>query len=159
MQGRTPLRMAGAAISSGQWSRDVFASGTPSQRREKGAPPMQHPFVLSGRLPIAQPRPEVDPSNLRQRPIPGILCGIDDLSAELRQASDDEGFPLALAIQDRLLLKSKPGELSATFVKIPTEHVDIQIELGCRGSSNCLGWTKSSCVQPIQLNRRGHDGH
>ncbi len=99
---------------------------------------MHQSAVLPEHLATDQGSSGVDPEAPCLCPIPAIPLGIDDLTAGLGKDLQDAGCPLAHAIQDRLLFKTVLAELSATFVNVPAEQVDSQIEAGLQRIANLL---------------------
>jgi two-component system, NarL family, sensor kinase len=62
-------------------------------------------------------------------PLPPRPMGVDELNPDLCSFLEDSGCPLASAVQERLRFETMLADLSATFVNLPANQVDSQIEL------------------------------
>ena len=72
-------------------------------------------------------------------PLPAEPMGIDELSRDLCNSLDEAGCPVGSVIERRLRFEALLSELSATFVNVPANKVDSQIESGLRLLVELLG--------------------
>jgi signal transduction histidine kinase len=72
-------------------------------------------------------------------PLPETPLGIDALTLDLCNVLQESGCPLAPAIQERLRFETLMAKLSASFVNVPANQVDAQIESGLQQIVEFLG--------------------
>src|SRR5437764_6126202 len=75
-----------------------------------------------------QETPGMGPEDVVLCPLPDRPLEFDALTSDLCNGLEEAGCPLVPAVQARLLFEALLVELSATFVNVPANQVDSQIE-------------------------------
>lgn len=87
-------------------------------------------------------------------PLPAQPQGRGPLTSSLCTVLGEGGCPLALPMQDRLQFDTLLGELSATFVNLPSSKVDSRIELALRCLVDHLGVDRGALAEVPAGQRR-----
>jgi PAS domain S-box-containing protein len=90
---------------------------------------MNHSAGLLGNQATDPDLPGVDSVEALRCPFAIGPRGLETLTSDLCNFLEDAGCPLASLIEERLRFETLLGELSATFVNLPANQVDSQIEL------------------------------
>jgi signal transduction histidine kinase len=102
---------------------------------------MQKPVVHAGVPALVVPpenrttdqaKPGLAPRDAIQCPLPAKPRGLRTLTPELCDVLEQAGCPLVAVVQERLGFETLLAELSATFVNLPADQVDSQIEAALR---------------------------
>jgi PAS domain S-box-containing protein len=89
---------------------------------------MNHPAVRYENQITGQISPGMDSVAALRCPLSINPRGLDNLTADLCSVLEEAGCPLAPPVQERLRFETLLAELSATFVNLPADQVDSQIE-------------------------------
>jgi signal transduction histidine kinase len=104
---------------------------------------MSHSAVLTEKQTIGQDETRRDSADAFLCPLPVRARGLPTLTSELCNVLAEAGCPLAPPVQERLRFEALLAELSATFVNVPANQVDSQIESALRQIVEFLGIDRS----------------
>src|SRR5881227_3253295 len=88
---------------------------------------MSHTGVRPRNQTTGQDASGIDPGDAVRGSLPVKPQGLGPLTSELCNALEEAGCPLAPAVQERLRFETLLADLSATFVNLPPDQVDAQI--------------------------------
>src|SRR5262249_46836948 len=89
---------------------------------------MSHSAVLPENQTTGQDKPGMDLGDALRCPLPVRPQWLDAVTSDLCNVLEEAGCPLAPLVQERLRFETLLAELSATFVNLPADQVDSQIE-------------------------------
>jgi signal transduction histidine kinase len=93
---------------------------------------MNHSTVLPENQTTGQDKPGMDLGDALLCPFPDRDQGPGPLTSDLCNVLEEAGCPLASPVQERLRFETLLADLSATFVNLPANQVDSQIESALR---------------------------
>jgi PAS domain S-box-containing protein len=82
-------------------------------------------------------------------PLPMELQGVEAITADVCRTLEDLGCPLASKVGDRLRFETLLAELSATFVNLPADQVDTQIDAALRRLVELLGLDRGGLAEVL----------
>ncbi len=82
-------------------------------------------------------------------PLPAEFQTVEALTADVCRTLDELGCPLASKVEDRLRFETLLAELSATFVNLPADQVDSQIEGALRRLVELLGLDRGGLAEVL----------
>jgi two-component system, NarL family, sensor kinase len=113
---------------------------------------MSHPVELLENQSIGLEPPSMVSAIPLRCSLPVRPQGLDKITSDLCNVLEEAGCPLAPPVQERLRFETLLSELSATFVNLPADKVDSQIESALRCLVAFLGIDRGALaeVQPNQ---------
>jgi hypothetical protein len=108
---------------------------------------MSHSAALLDNQPTRQIVPGTEPGDAVRCPLPGRPQRLDAVTSDLCGVLAEAGCPLAPSVQERMGFETLLAHLSATFVNLPADRVDSEIESALRRLVVFLGVDRGALAE------------